>query len=117
MVDRATARRIVVDPGREETNRRVAERFGQMLDQGGLDEVRALLDLRLDPGLPAMRAIGVAEMKALLAGELSRAGAVEAAVTATRQYAKRQRTWFRNQFGPDWARISGASVDEVAKLA
>jgi tRNA dimethylallyltransferase len=51
-----------------------------------------------------MRAIGVPEIAALLQGELSRAQAIAAGQTATRQYAKRQYTWFRNQPPDDWPR-------------
>jgi tRNA dimethylallyltransferase len=116
LVDAATAVRIVVDPGREVTNRRVAERFEQMIDNGALEEVEALLGLGLDPALPAMRAIGVPELGAYLRDESTRIEAIKAATIATRQYAKRQRTWFRHQFGADWIRISGADPAETASL-
>ena len=66
--------------------------------------VQALLALDPDPRLPAMKAIGVPEIAAMLAGEMTRETAVERAVIATRQYAKRQRTWFRNRMG-DWTWI------------
>jgi len=64
--------------------------------------VRALLALNLDPDLPAMKAIGVREITAFLNGTLSREEAIERASIATRQYAKRQSTWFRNQLSADW---------------
>ena len=68
-----------------------------MLDAGALDEVRQLSELNLDPTLPAMKALGVSEFSAFLAGECGRAEALAAAQQATRRYAKRQMTWFRNQ--------------------
>ena len=72
-----------------------------MMEQGAVGEVEALLARDLDPSLPAMKAIGVGEIAAMLRGDMSRQAAVEKAVTATRQYAKRQSTWFRNRFS-DW---------------
>jgi len=74
-----------------------------MIEQGALDEVKALADRRLDPDLPAMKAVGVRELMAHLAGETSLKQAMEQTRQATRNYAKRQLTWFRNQT-PDWAR-------------
>jgi tRNA dimethylallyltransferase len=61
--------------------------------------------LDLDPGLPAMKAIGVREIADLIAGRLARAEVIERAAIATRQYAKRQRTWFRNRMA-DWPRLA-----------
>jgi tRNA dimethylallyltransferase len=66
-----------------------------------VEEVEALRALGLDPMLPAMKAIGVREISDWLDGRISREEAIELAVIATRQYAKRQRTWFRNRMG-DW---------------
>lgn len=93
-------------------------RFETMLETGGIEEVNALLARNLDPALPIMRAIGVPEMAALIRGELSRDAATELGQIATRQYAKRQFTWFRNQPPPDWMRIEqeldNVTVDELA---
>jgi tRNA dimethylallyltransferase len=72
-------------------------RFRLMMEQGALDEVEALLALNLDPALPAMKALGVPELAAHLRGEIDREEAVARASQATRHYAKRQMTWFRNQ--------------------
>lgn len=93
--------RIVLMPERSLLRRRIGERFAAMMEAGAIGEVEALLGRGLDPSLPAMKAIGVGEITAMLNGEMSRDEAVEKAVTATRQYAKRQSTWFRNRFG-DW---------------
>ena len=89
-------------PPRELLYRRIDRRLEQMVTDGALQEVEALLARRLDPTLPVMRAIGVAEMRSIvLHGPTKTDEAVDAAKVATRQYAKRQYTWFRNQ-SPDW---------------
>ena len=96
--------RLLLWPDRELLRARIAERFEAMFESGAVEEVEALLAQRLDPSLPAMKAIGVPEISGWLAGRLSRAEAMERAIIATRQYAKRQRTWFRNRMG-DWCRL------------
>ncbi len=97
---------VVVEPPRDQLYAACDARVTQMLDRGALDEVRALVARRLDPALPAMKAVGVRDFAAHLAGALSLAEAVTAVQQATRNYAKRQLTWFRNQT-PDWPRHSG----------
>ncbi len=73
------------------------ERCRRMLEAGALDEVKALLAMKLDPDLPAMKAVGVRELAAYLAGEVSRDQALAKFQQVTRNYAKRQLTWFRHQ--------------------
>ncbi|PTQ68021.1 tRNA dimethylallyltransferase [Celeribacter persicus] len=85
---------IVMDADRDWLNERIARRFGMMLDQGALNEARANL-ASWDPALPSAKAIGAPELIAHLRGEMTLSEAKEAATIATRQYAKRQRTWFR----------------------
>ena len=97
---------LVLLPERDWLYRRCDERFETMLSEEGIDEVRRLLARRLNPMLPAMRAIGVREIAALLAGTLSREEALAAGRTATRQYAKRQYTWFSRQTPADWPRFA-----------
>jgi tRNA dimethylallyltransferase len=75
---------------------RIAARFDAMLEEGALDEVRALLP-RWREGAPAFRALGAEPLRAHLEGRLSLGEARDAAVQASRLYAKRQRTWFRNR--------------------
>lgn len=93
--------RIVLNPDRDELRARIAYRFEQMFEAGAVSEVKAILALKLDPTLPAMKAIGVRDISSWLAGEISQEEAIERAVIATRQYSKRQRTWFRNRMA-DW---------------
>ncbi|WP_395819144.1 tRNA (adenosine(37)-N6)-dimethylallyltransferase MiaA [Devosia sp.] len=93
--------RIVLNPDREVLRERIARRFGGMMESGAVAEVEALRALKLDPALPAMKAIGVPEISDWLDGRIDRATAIERATIATRQYAKRQRTWFRARMA-DW---------------
>ena len=72
----------------------------------GLEEARRLIERRLDPSLPVMRAIGVPQIAALLRGEIGRDEALETGRIATRQYAKRQYTWFSRQPPPEWPRFT-----------
>jgi len=106
--------RFVVEVPRETLRARIAARFHAMIDAGAMEEALALADL--DPALPAARIIGRRELLALHDGAMGEAEAIEKAVTATRQYAKRQDTWFRNQ-APDWIRVDGVSnfVTEMQK--
>ena len=105
LIDRDSARFLVIEPDREQLVRRIEARFDQMLDKGALDEVRQLTALGLDPDLPAMKAIGVRELQAAMAGQSGFPEAIERAKIATRQYAKRQSTWFRHQLGAEWRRL------------
>lgn len=76
-------------------------RFDAMLEQGALEEATALVNRNLPDSLPAMRALGVQELKAYITGKCSLSEAVENAKLHTRQYAKRQCTWFNNRYKPD----------------
>ncbi|MDH4988813.1 tRNA (adenosine(37)-N6)-dimethylallyltransferase MiaA [Aminobacter anthyllidis] len=107
MIDLATARFIVIEPERELLIKRIDQRFDRMIEAGALDEVKEITAMRIGAELPAMKAIGVRELAAAMAGEMSFEEAIERAKIATRQYSKRQSTWFRNQFGPEWQRIGG----------
>jgi len=72
-----------------------------MLEQGALDEARAIAARNLDPLLPGMKALGLPELLQHLGGAVSLAQATALAQAATRQYAKRQCTWFRHQLAAD----------------
>ncbi len=104
VIDPARARKLVVLPDRKVLAERINRRFAQMLDHGAVEEVGQLLSLDPDPDLPAMRAIGVREIADMLAGRMSRAQVIERCSALTRQYAKRQMTWFRNQMDDSWER-------------
>ncbi len=82
---------------REELYKRCDERFLKMLDAGALEEVGQLMALNLPDNLPIMKTIGIRELSAYLRGETSLNEAIELCQIATRQYAKRQMTWFRGQ--------------------
>lgn len=97
---------IVFDAEKAWLLERINRRFDQMLDHGAMDEVAQMRD-RYDPALPACKAIGVPELMACLNGEMTLDTARERATIATRQYAKRQRTWFRARMGA-WHRIDAA---------
>lgn len=95
---------LVLDAETEWLNARIAQRFDLMLSQGALDEARANL-ARYDPDLLSCKAIGAPELTAHLRGELTLDEAREAATIATRQFAKRQRTWFRSRM-KKWRSVS-----------
>ncbi len=103
---------FVIEVPREVLRERIAARFEMMLAAGAMEEALALADL--DPALPAARIIGRRELLKLHDGVLTREQAVERAVIMTRQYAKRQDTWFRNQM-PEWIRLDGCG-NIVAEL-
>ncbi|MDO9366931.1 MAG: tRNA (adenosine(37)-N6)-dimethylallyltransferase MiaA [Sphingopyxis sp.] len=95
---------LILLPPRDWLRERCDQRLTQMFDRGAVTEAGALLERHLDPNLPAMRAIGVPQIAAFLAGEIDRAAALDLAQAATRQYAKRQFTWFRHQLPIEWHR-------------
>jgi tRNA dimethylallyltransferase len=88
---------VVLLPAREVLREAVADRWQAMLAAGALEEVRALLARQLDPGLPVMKAVGVAELAAVLQGRADLEAASGRAIDRTRQYLKRQTTWLRTQ--------------------
>ena len=87
---------------------RITRRTGLMLEGGAIDEARALRD-QFRPDLPSSKAIGAAELMAHLDGTLSLEETADRIIIATRQYAKRQRTWFRARMG-DWQQIDATSL-------
>ncbi len=101
---RGFAERLVVRPDIAALNARIDARFLAMIAAGALEEVRAALPL-WDPAAPWARAIGAAELAAHLRGEMELGQAVAAAQSASRQYAKRQRTWMRSRMA-GWRGVS-----------
>lgn len=95
---------MVLNSDKSWLEERIRRRFGLMLEQGAMAEIAAMQD-RYDPALPSCKAIGVPELMAHAAGEISLAEAEERAAIATRRFAKRQRSWFRARM-KDWHQIS-----------
>ena len=121
IADRITLAALILLPDRDWLMARCDARAAAMFAEGAPDEVRALL-ARTDitPSAPIRRAIGVPEIVALLAGEATEAQALALTSLATRQYAKRQYTWFRNQPPANWHRSdtieNTARIDKIATL-
>jgi len=112
---------LILLPPRDWLHARCDERFEKIISNEGIEEVRLLLERRLPALAPVMRAIGVPEIAAFLRGETTRKEALAAGKIATRQYAKRQYTWFRRQPPADWPRFEaaldcGAIADALAQL-
>jgi tRNA dimethylallyltransferase len=97
--------RVFLGLERDKLARRIDARFDAMIDAGAVEEVRALMARNLDPSLPAMKAHGVPWLIRQLKGEITLQQAVEGAKRDTRQYTKRQATWFRNQL-PEFAWVA-----------
>lgn len=104
-------RPLLLLPPREWLYQRCDVRFEQMMHQGAKEEVAALLAQNMPHDAPVMRAIGVPEISALLRGTMTEAEAIARGQIATRQYAKRQFTWFRNQAPADWPRATNEIND------
>ncbi|UXN05501.1 tRNA (adenosine(37)-N6)-dimethylallyltransferase MiaA [Bartonella sp. HY761] len=102
LINAENAIKIVLAPERQSNKSRISLRLDQMVKFGALDEVETLLALDLAPSMPAMKAIGVREFSNFLSGKAPLNEALERAKIETYQYAKRQMTWFRNQFKEDW---------------
>jgi tRNA dimethylallyltransferase len=99
-------RPLILLPPRDWLHARCDARLDKIFSDEGIEEVRSLLERRLPALAPVLRAIGVREIAALLAGEITRAEALAAARIATRQYAKRQYTWFSRQPPAAWPRFT-----------
>ncbi len=96
---------LVLLPERNWVYERCDARFEAMLEAGAVEEVEALLARELDPNLPVMRAIGVPEITAFLAEGITLETMIATGQQATRNYAKRQFTWFRRQPPPEWPQV------------
>jgi tRNA dimethylallyltransferase len=118
IADQITLAPMILRPPRDWLIDRCDRRFAQMVEAGAIEEVEALLTRNLNPDLPVMRAIGVPDIAAYLRGDSELDSAIAAGSLATRQYAKRQYTWFTNQPPSDWPReereINDKIIDELA---
>ncbi|MCQ8781251.1 tRNA (adenosine(37)-N6)-dimethylallyltransferase MiaA [Mangrovibrevibacter kandeliae] len=116
LIDGERALKLVLAPDRAVLRRRIAERFAAMVAAGALEEVA---EFRKRPGATtggASRAIGLAELGAHLDGQIGLRDALERSITRTRQYAKRQETWFRHQLDASWRRLGDAWELATAEL-
>jgi tRNA dimethylallyltransferase len=86
---------VVLDPPRTDLHGRIERRTSHMVDAGLIDEVKGLLSMGVGPTCKPMRSIGYKEAVAVITGAVPEEGLIEAINVATRQYAKRQCTWFR----------------------
>ena len=113
-------RPLILLPPRPWLHERCDRRFEMMMEQGAVEEVKALLQMDLPNDAPVMRAIGVPEIAAMLADEITREEAIARGQAATRQYAKRQYTWFRNQSPESWPRweeeINDSNINNIETL-
>lgn len=109
-------RPLILLPPRDWLYARCDERFARMFDEGAVAEVEALLRRGLNPNLPVMRGIGIAEISAYLRGDMTREEAIAAGQQATRRYAKRQYTWFAHQPPANWPRVRDVPGDAALAL-
>lgn len=116
LVSPESAVRIVLEPERRILHERIERRFRAMVAEGAVEEAAAFAARDLAPDLPATRAIGVAALAAVAAGRTSPEEGIARGVVETRQYAKRQSTWFRGRMG-DWRRGAADDLAEAAVAA
>ncbi|HEU5482086.1 MAG TPA: tRNA (adenosine(37)-N6)-dimethylallyltransferase MiaA, partial [Sphingomicrobium sp.] len=112
IADRVQLQPLILLPPRPWLYARCDARFQTMVESGAIEEVNALLARNLDPSAPVMRAIGVREITACLAGEIDDNEMIARGQQATRNYAKRQYTWFAHQPPPEWPRFT-APLDQT----
>lgn len=108
--------RIVLEPERAVLHERIARRFRAMVAEGAIEEAAAFAARGLAPSLPAMRAIGVSALAEVAAGRASLEAGIERGIVETRQYAKRQSTWFRGRMG-GWLRGGAEELERTAAAA
>ncbi|MFC3441431.1 tRNA (adenosine(37)-N6)-dimethylallyltransferase MiaA [Sphingobium rhizovicinum] len=113
IADQISLAPMILRPPRDWLIERCDRRFVQMMEGGAIEEVAALLPRNLNPDLPVMRAIGVPEIAAFLRGDNDMDICIAKGSLATRQYAKRQYTWFTNQPPPGWPREERAIDDKI----
>ena len=104
--------KTILTKEKEGLDKEIRKRFQRMIKEGAVEEAEAILRLKLKDGLSGTKAIGLVQLGEYLRNEITLEEAIEKAVIKTRQYAKRQRTWFRNQF-PDWHQVEAGT--EAAK--
>jgi tRNA dimethylallyltransferase len=113
LVDPARSLKILLTPPRPLLRENIARRFDMMLAEGAVEEARSFAAIPGALAGTAGKAIGVAELVRHLAGELTLNEARDRAVIRSRQYAKRQDTWFRHQFDAQWLRLEAVSPEHL----
>ena len=111
LLSRSDATCICLEAPKDWLNARIENRFAKMLEMGALDEAKSAMK-SWNPSLPSSKAIGAAELLSHLNGKLSLEEAQNRATIKTRQYAKRQRTWFRARMD-GWQRVSAVTLAEA----
>lgn len=114
--DAGAIQKYVLLPERDLLYERCNQRFDSMVERGVLDEVRSLMNRDLSSSLPVMRALGVPSLIQFLRNEVTLETAVEDAKMQTRRFAKRQMTWFRNQFSQWDILVAQYSESDLVKL-
>lgn len=107
---------VILNPEREELKESISQRTERMLEGGWVEEVESLLASGTDPGAPGMQSLGYREVIALIRGEISRGGAVDAINRKTWQYARRQRIWFDRKPAQIRAGPKALSAERIVSL-
>ncbi|MFO7915887.1 MAG: tRNA (adenosine(37)-N6)-dimethylallyltransferase MiaA [Candidatus Krumholzibacteriales bacterium] len=109
--------KIGLNSRRKIIHQRINRRTAEMIERGWIDEVRGLLNEGIGPELPGMQTIGYQEIISYLGGEIDLESCVEKISAATRQYAKRQLTWFRKEDNVKWLDINEDDpLEEVSMI-
>lgn len=116
LLDGGRCVKIVLAPERSRLRETIARRFDTMIATGALEEVAAFRALPGALAGSAAKAIGIVELAAVLDGRMTLSQATSRAVTRSRQYAKRQETWFRHQFGADWERLATPDAKLISSI-
>ena len=111
LLEDKSVERYLVMPERSILHDRINARTATMIDEGAVAEVWELLSYNLSDDLSVMRAIGVKEISQFLTGKLTRDELIEKIRAATRQYAKRQSTWFRGQLKTEWSKLLSSRLN------
>jgi tRNA dimethylallyltransferase len=107
---------ILIMPDREFLYHLCDQRFLGFLARGALDEAARIIDMKLDPALPGMKALGLPQLINYLEGNIDLDKAIEEAQRHTRRYAKRQMTWFRNQLKPNFIQDDTYTKKHLLKI-
>ena len=106
--------KMLIMPPRNVLHERINDRAETMKNSSIVEEVETLLALKLPAESTVLRAIGVSQLESYICGKENLDEALNRIKAATRQYSKRQSTWFNNQFGADWEKTTGAGTQNPA---